>query len=196
MARASAAHPTSWSRSATIPPMVGGLPRSFIDDASACILYTSTSHLIEADGTVETITHEITRLGSRKGIDSLGEYQAITFDPNYQKLTLNEARFHKRDGKIVPIEPRHVHLRDVATDFLVYNPDKQLVISFPNLEVGDVYEVKWTTRGKCPEFGEHYFNRYSFGDERNPVARDEYHVVILRDQPFKHASINGQGGLT
>jgi len=174
------------------PAVVKKLPHSFIDDASACILYTSTSHLIQADGTVETITHEVTRLGSRKGIDSLGEYQSITFDPNYQKLVLNEARIHKTNGTVVNIEPKHVNLRDVTTDYLVYNPDKQLVISFPSLEVGDIYEVKWTTRGKSPEFGEHFFTRYSFGDDRNPIACDELHVVVPKDKPFKYASINGK----
>ena len=146
----------------------------------------------QADGTVETISHDVTRLGSRKGIDSLGEYQGITFNPNHQKLILNEARIHKKNGGIVPIEPRHVQLRDVATDFQVYDPDKQLVISFPNLEVGDVYEVKWTVRGKNPEFGDQFFTRYTFGDDRYPTVRDEMHVVIPKDKPFKFGIVNGK----
>src|SRR5262245_61856884 len=37
------------------------VPREFLDDYSACTLYSSTSHRIESDGTIETITHEITR---------------------------------------------------------------------------------------------------------------------------------------
>ena len=57
----------------------------------------------------------------------LGEYRAISFDPTYEKLTLNVARIIKADGTIVLIEPKHVQLRDVATDFQVYDQDKQLV---------------------------------------------------------------------
>ena len=174
------------------PAILKTVPREFIDDASACILYTAINHLIQADGTVETITHEITRLGSRKGIDTLGEFQAMIFDPNHEKLILNEARIHKKTGDIVQIEPRHVQLRDVSTDFQVYNPDKQFVISFPNLEVGNVYEVKWTVRGKNPEFGDNYFARYNFGDDRHPVVRDEMHVVLPKDKPFHYATINGK----
>ena len=177
------------------PAILKTVPHAFIDDASACVLYSGTSHLIQADGTVETITHEITRLGSRKGIDTLGEYQAITFNPSFETLTLNEARIHKKRGGIVQIEPRHVQLRDVGTDFQVYNPDKQFVISFPNLEVGDVYEVKWTVRGKNPEFGDNFFARYNFGDDRQPVVRDELHVVLPKDKPFHYATINGKVNL-
>src|SRR5713101_937460 len=36
------------------------VPKEFLEDAPACILYTSVTNLVEPDGTVETITHEIT----------------------------------------------------------------------------------------------------------------------------------------
>src|SRR5262245_56707497 len=48
------------------------VPRSFLDDAAACILYSGVNYLIEEDGTLETVTHEITRLNGRKGIENLG----------------------------------------------------------------------------------------------------------------------------
>lgn len=167
------------------------LPRDFLEDAPACILYYGSNHLIESDGTVETITHDITRLNSRRGIESLGEYRQITFDPTYQKLILNEARIIKADGTIVPIEAKHLHVRDVSTDYHVYDRDKQLVISFPNLEVGDVYEVKWTTRGKNPEFLE-FFTRTTFGDDTHPVGREEMRIRLPRDKTLKFAAVNGK----
>src|SRR5438105_1968258 len=84
------------------------VPKAFLEDASACILYSGTTCLVESDGTVETITHEITRFNGRKGIEKLGEYRSISYDPAYQTLILNEACVHKPDGRVVPIEPRHV----------------------------------------------------------------------------------------
>ncbi len=172
--------------------IVAQLPRDFLEDADACILYSGTTHLVDADGTTETISHEVTRLNSRKGIERLGEYHNILFDPQYEKLTLNEARVIKADGTIVPIEARHVHLRDSATDYQVYDPDKQLIISFPNLEVGDVYEVRWTVRGKNPEFGGEFFTRYTFGDDQSPVVRDELHVRLPSDRALRYAAVNGK----
>jgi tetratricopeptide (TPR) repeat protein len=172
--------------------MIAALPRDFLDDSAACILYAGNTYLVEPDGTVETITHDLTRLNSRKSIEKLGEYRNITYDPSYQKLTLNEARIHKPDGKIVNVEARHVQMRDVATDFLVYDHDKQLIISFPTLEVGDVIEVKWTVRGRNPEYGGHFFTRYSFGDANYPVALDEIRIQLPTGVPFTYASINGK----
>jgi tetratricopeptide (TPR) repeat protein len=168
------------------------VPRAFLEDAFACTLYYGTTHFVESDGTVETVSHEVTRLNGRKGIERFGEYRSITFDPSFQKLTLNEARVLKADGRIVKIQPKHLQLRDQSTDFQVYDPEKQLVISFPNLEVGDTIEVKWTVRGKNPEFGRRFFSRYNFGDDTVPIVREEVRVRLPMDMPFKFAALNGK----
>jgi tetratricopeptide (TPR) repeat protein len=181
--------PEPYRYDARKPPAV---PGDFLDDAIACVLYAGNSYLVEADGTLETVTHEVTRLNGRKGIEKLGEYRNVTYDPAFQKLTLNEARIHKAGGGVVEVQPRHVQLRDVATDFQVYDREKQLVISFPSLEVGDVIEVKWTVRGKNPEHDGQFFTRYSFGDPTFPVAVDELRVRLPRGRPFKYASVAGK----
>src|SRR6266542_240641 len=172
------------------PSLLKKIPKAFLEDHAACILYYGTTHFVEADGTCETIQHEVTRLNGRKGVERLGEYRAITYDPAYQKLTLHEARVLKANGRIVEIEPRHVQLRDVSTDFQVYDHEKQLIISFPNLEVGDTIEVKWITRGKSPEFGEYFFTRYSFGVDHPPIVREEFRVHLPKDKPFKFTTVN------
>lgn len=173
------------------PKLLAEVPRDFLEDAPACILFTRTTHLVEPDGTIESITHEITRFNGRKGIEKLGEYRSISFNPRYEKLVLNEARVLKADGTSVPVEPRHVQLRDVATDYQVYDEDKQLVISWPNLQVGDAYEVKWTVRSKNPEYAGEFFTRYNFGDDEYPVVRDELYVRVPQGRMLKYASVNG-----
>jgi tetratricopeptide (TPR) repeat protein len=167
------------------------VPKDFLEDAAACILFTRSSYLVEPDGTIVSTTHEITRFNGRKGIEKLGEYRSIYFNPRYEKLTLNEARVLKADGTMVMVQPRHVQLRDVATDYQVYDDDKQLVISWPNLQVGDAYEVKWTVRSKNPEFGGEFFTRYTFGDDDFPVVRDELYVRVPAGKPLRFATVNG-----
>jgi len=174
------------------PAQIQHLPKAFLEDAAACVLYAGNTYLVEADGTLETITHEVTRLNGRKGIDKLGETRNIVYDPSYQKLTLHEACIHKSNGRKLAVEPRHVQLRDVATDFQVYDPEKQLIISFPTLEVGDAIEVKWSVRGKHPEHGGQFFTRYSFGDPTYPVALDLLRVRLPKNKPFRYAAINGR----
>jgi tetratricopeptide (TPR) repeat protein len=167
------------------------VPHEFLDDAAACTLYSATSYLIEADGTVESISHELTRLNGRKAVEKLGEYKNLIWTPAYQKLTLNEARVHKPDGRTIDALPRHVQLRDLATDYQVYDRDKQLIISFPALEVGDVIEVKWTVRGKNPEYGGQFFTRYNFGDDNYPVVHDELRVRLPKEKGLKYAAVGG-----
>ncbi len=167
------------------------VPREFLEDAPACTLYAGTTYLVDGDGTIENVVHEITRFNGRKGIEALGEFRHISYNPAYEKLTLNDARIHKHGGGDVVIEPKHVQLRDLGTDYQVYQQDKQLIISFPNLEVGDVIEVKWTVRGKNPEHDGQFFTRYNFGDDTYPVVHDEMRVRLPKDRPLKYATVGG-----
>ncbi|MBO0697581.1 MAG: DUF3857 domain-containing protein, partial [Zavarzinella sp.] len=166
------------------------VPKDFLDGAPACFLRASSTNLVEADGTTETIVHEIVRLNSRKAVEDLGEHRAMTFVPDHEKLTLNVARVHKPDGKVIEVEPKHVQLRDTGTDYLVYDSGKQLIVSFPSLAAGDVIEVKWTVRGKNPEYCGHFFTQYQFGDDRYPVVRDTLRVRLPKDRALKYAAIN------
>jgi tetratricopeptide (TPR) repeat protein len=168
------------------------LPKEFTEDSAASLLFSGTTNLVEADGTIETVTHEITRLNGRKAIEKLGEFRHMTFDPAYQKFTLNEARIFKTDGRVVAVEPRHAQLRDVSTDYLVYDHEKVLILSLPNLEVGDVFEAKWSVRGKNPEHGGQFFTRYAFGDTSYPVALDQFAVRLPKSMPFHHAVVGGK----
>ena len=168
------------------------IPKPYLEDSPACVLYSSSTFLVEEDGTVEAVMHEVIRLNSRRAIERLGEYRGLYYDPSHQKLTLNEARVHKPDGSAEPVEPRHVHVRDVSTDFFVYDRDKQVVISFPNLQIGDVLEVRWTTRGKNPQYFGQFFTRYTFGDDRYPTLRDELRVRVPNSKKLTFTALNGR----
>src|SRR5262245_31889370 len=167
------------------------VPAEFLDDTAACFLYSGTTQRLETDGTEETTTQEIIRLNRRKGIDQLGEYRTITFAPAYERVTLHAARVHKKNGGVVEVGPRHLQVRDVNTDHQIYDPSKQIVISFPGLEVGDVIEAHWTTRGRHPEHPGHLFARYTFGNDKFPVVRDEWCVRVPEGRELKHATVNG-----
>src|SRR5207244_2712001 len=77
------------------------------------------------------------------------------------------------------------------TDHQVYDSNKQVVVSFPNLDLNDVIEVHWTVRGRHPEFGDQFFYRYTFGNEKYPTARDEWTVRLPKNRELRFASING-----
>lgn len=165
-------------------------PASFSTDYPAFYIHAATSYLLDADGTVECTTHEVIRLNNRKGIDALGEHRHITYTPAHDKLILNEARLIKSDGRRIEVDAKHLQLRDVAIDYFVYDARKELIISFPGLEAGDVIDVRWTTRGKNPEYAGHYFTRYHFGDDQYPICQEAFHVRLPAGKTLKHALIN------
>jgi tetratricopeptide (TPR) repeat protein len=160
------------------PKILKSLPKNLLEDAPAIVLYAATTYRIDADGTIETTTHEVTRLNSRTAVEKLGEFRGMRFTPGYEKLTLHVARISKANGKVEEVDSRHVHIRDVGTDYQSYDQDKQWIVSFPGLEVGDVIEVKWSTRGKNPEHEGQFFSRYRFGDPTYPLIRDEVRVLL------------------
>jgi tetratricopeptide (TPR) repeat protein/transglutaminase-like putative cysteine protease len=166
------------------------VPRDFLDDAPACYLRAETSYILEEDGTIETITHEVIRLNSRKAVETLGEHRNMVFNPEYEKLTLHDARIRKPDGKEIPVEAKNVQLRDTQTDFMVYDFSKQLIISFPTLEVGDVLDILWSVRGKNPEYAGQYFSRYQFGDEKYPVYQDQLRILTPEKKTLSYALFN------
>src|SRR5262245_7031246 len=167
------------------------VPAEFLDDTAACFLYSGTTQRLESDGTTESTTQEIIRLNRRKGIDQLGEYRTITFAPAYERVTLHSARVHKKNGGVIDVGPRQVRVRDVNTDHQIYDPSKQVVISFPGLEVGDVIEAHWTTRGRHPEHPGQLFARYTFGNDKYPVVRDEWCVRVPETRELKHGTVDG-----
>lgn len=173
------------------PEMSRTAPAQCIQDAAACYLFSGTDHTLESDGTLHTVTQELVRLNTRRGIDLLGEYRSITFCPSYEKVVLHLARVHKAGGAIEEITPRHIHVRDTNTDHQVYDACKQVVISFPNLAIGDVIEVFWTVSGRHPEFQDQFFYRYTFGNEKLPVVRDEWSVRLPKERALRFESING-----
>ena len=54
------------------------VPREFLDDSAAVLLYAGNNYLVEKDGTLETVTHEVTRLNGRKGVEKLGERSIVS----------------------------------------------------------------------------------------------------------------------
>ena len=169
------------------------VPKDFLDDAAACILYAGNTYLVEPDGTIETITHEITRLNGRKGIEKLGEYRNITYDPAYEKLTLNDGRIHKADGHDVAIEPRHVQLRDVGHRLPGLRPRQAAHHQLPHPRSrrrhrGQMDRARQEPRARRPVLHPLHLRR------RRPIpcVTDELRVRLPKAMPFKYAAFDGK----
>jgi hypothetical protein len=171
------------------PEHLRRLPADFLEKAEAVIVYMADVGLFQAEpdecllGKEEWVHHRVIRCNRAAAFRGVGEFRDIRFTPRAESLTLNEAVVHKPDGRVLPVRPEHVRVRDVNTDFLVYSESKMVIVSFPNLEAGDVIEVKWTVRrawrnaelaafGRCISFG-----RLSPLDEEADNSRDCFPVA-------------------
>lgn len=164
---------------------------AWLTEPSALLVHYRTIHRLEPDGTLATTIHEVVRLNRRPALDDFGEYRRIRFDPRRQKLILHALRIHKPDGTTVDSEDRHLQLRDGGTDFQVYGQDKQVVVSFPGLGVGDLLEACWTVRGRNPEYDDRFFLRHTLGDDHLPMLGDELQVIAPAAMPFHCQVLNG-----
>jgi tetratricopeptide (TPR) repeat protein len=173
------------------PAALKSVPKAFLEDGPACVVYSGLTHILEPGGTAERITHEVMRLNDRRGVELLGEFRSIAYDPSFQKLTLNVARVHKPDGRALDVGPAHSQLRDFNTDYLVYSGYKQLVLSFPDLAAGDVIEVKWSLRGQDPEGHGHIYGSYNLGSDDYPTVRDELRVMVPRRRTLNWSARGG-----
>jgi hypothetical protein len=87
--------------------------------------------------------------------------------------------------------PEWTALENGLTQAQINDACKQVVVSFPNLEVGDVIEVFWTVSGRHPEFQDQFFYRYTFGNDKYPTLRDEWTVRLPKERTLRFESING-----
>jgi hypothetical protein len=168
------------------------ITKAFVEDGPACVLYSGTSFMVESDGTVEQIVHEVTHLNNRRGVECFGEFRGIAFDPSYQKLTLYVARVHKASGHTLDIGPPHTHMRDVNTDYQVYRRHQQLLISFPDLTAGDVIEVKWGLHGKDPEGHEQFYGSHRLGSDYYPTVHAELRIRLPHGRALYSRVSGGQ----
>ncbi|MEQ8791971.1 MAG: DUF3857 domain-containing protein [Pirellulaceae bacterium] len=153
------------------------VPREWLDDHEAVYLARREVHEVLADGEARITQHFLVRLNARSSLEVVGDWPLL-FDASCEQVELNVARIHKPDGAVVEVPPEDVHIRDENTDFYEFDSYKNVIVSFSQLAVGDVVEVKYTRQLRDPQFARHYFDSYRFYDEMHPVHRSELVVRL------------------
>ena len=159
-----------------VPRLVESLPPELLRDYPAVYLVYREEHTLRPDGNEETFVHQFLRLNNRLAVEELAEQQ-IEFLPGSQTLVLHAARLHTAAGTRLDLLPHQAHLRDVNTDFKVYDQARQLVLSFPARGAGDVLEIQYSLVDANPQAAGHMFDMYLFGHQSFPVGREE---LVLR----------------
>lgn len=180
------------------PALLRDVPLDWWDEYPAVCLYSSLTALVSEDGDVEEIHHSLVKLNNAAAVEEQGECRFF-YEPDFQTITLNEARVHTARGTVVEVRPEHVQVRDSSTDYQVYANTREVIVSFPGLGVGDVIELQWTTKGRDPEYAPHYCLEHYFNNVDNdaidlgethayPIRKAEVIVQLPKSKPLRFAT--------
>jgi tetratricopeptide (TPR) repeat protein len=190
--------PVPWGESREAQPYVYDaavlerIPKAFLADHVCCYLLVKDDYRLDPEGYIQATHHYVARVNLRSGIGSMGDWP-LPFDSTCETVMLNAARLHKPDGRVVDVAPEDIHVRDENTDYLNYDLTKNVVVSFSNLETGDVVEVKYTRKRLDGDFPGHLYGTQPFYDENYPVARGELVVRVPAARTLRYRAFVMQG---
>jgi hypothetical protein len=165
--------------------LLAKVPEELLTEHEACYLVGRDVHEVLPDGKVRITHHFIARVNARSALESLGDWP-LWFDASCEQATLNEARIHKPDGRTIEVAPEDVHLRDENTDYFQFDEFKNIIVSFSQLAVGDVVEVKYTRVLTDPQFTNQYFSSFLFFHEEFPIHLSELVVCLPSEKTLQH----------
>lgn len=171
------------------PAMAQQAPADVLEEYSACYLLNREVHQLSSDGRVSVTQHLIARINSRDALEATGDWP-LWFDPYSESIVLHVARVHKANGQVVDVPKEDLHFRDENTDFQVFDVYKYLVVSFSQLAVGDVVELKYSRRQSAAQYGGQLFGRTELSDARFPILRGEVVVSVPKSKKLTFAAKN------
>jgi tetratricopeptide (TPR) repeat protein len=110
----------------------------------AGVLHHLLAARVLANGLGERLDHRIIRILDERGIESQAR-QALAYDPEESYVEVRRARVHRADGTLEEIGTTHV-LPLAEAGYRMYYDQRQVVVKFPGLRVGDTLEVAFVRR--------------------------------------------------
>ncbi|MCX4244490.1 DUF3857 domain-containing protein [Paraliomyxa miuraensis] len=135
------------------------------------------------NGLTERLDHRIIRVLDDRGIRSQA-VQGVAFDPAESTVEVRRARVHRKDGTIEELGDTQIYGL-ASAGYRMYYDQRQIVVSFPGLRVGDTLEVAFLRRDVAARnmFDEYYGDLMPLqGDE--PIRHVEYVLEAPSDKPL------------
>ncbi|MDZ7379725.1 MAG: DUF3857 domain-containing protein [candidate division KSB1 bacterium] len=164
-------------------------------EANSVLVEMKTEYVYQADGTYVSKVYGLRKILSDQGKRQQGQ-QRFQYYRKYDRIHVNLARVVKPNGTVVQVPEENIKdqtIPEVAA-MNIYEPDmRQVVITFPGLEVGDAIEyavVDSCHRAVIP--GE--FDCMYFFQETDPVMYDELVVTGPSSVPLRYKIQNDPHG--
>jgi len=164
-------------------------------DANTILIEMKTTYNYNPDGTYANTTYGLRKILTEQGKKNYSE-RKFSYYRKYDKINVAKARVIKPDGTILNVPKENI--TDITPSVLaamnIYEPDqRQKVINFPNLEVGDA--IEYFVVDTCYHaVMDSAFDTMYFFREFDPVLHDEITVTGPSSLPLRYKSHNDPEG--
>jgi len=175
--RFAVAPPSSWVEPVPVP-----LDHPPPGDAPASYTLLSDSQTRYDGAATERYYHFAELVVSPAGIDGAATVRAY-FEPSYERLTLHWVRVHRGGAVREALDRAQVRLAHVEDDLRarIYHGIASAIFFVPDVRVGDVVEVAFTTRGDNPVFGGHVLGDTDLA-QTYPIAHLRERLLVRGDR--------------
>lgn len=129
---------------------------------------------VRADGQYTQFSEAMMRAETRKGAEALGDFK-ITFNETLETLEIEAAYTLLPDGTRIDVPPEKMRKQDAYAG-TEYSDSKQMVIIYPQMDVGSTIYVRSRAHQKIPLFPGHFFFSQYFPPER-PVENAVFNII-------------------
>ncbi len=164
-------------------------------DANTILIEMKTTYNYNLDGTYVNTVYGLRKILTQQGKKDYSE-RKFSYYRKYDKIYVKKARVIKSDGTILNVPKENI--TDITPSVLaamnIYEPDqRQKVINFPNLEVGDA--IEYFVVDTCYHaVMDSTFDTMYFFQEFDPVLHDEITVTGPSSMPLRYKSHNDPEG--
>ena len=174
------------------------ITREKYPDADDVLVDSVTCEVYEKDGRSVTFDDTCEKILTEKGRRSAAT-TPFYFNSFYSDITIRVAEIIKADGRVIPVDLERNVKTMIDTDQMgsnIYDPaQKILLLSFPDLEIGDITRcaiVRRTFKTRVPNMWADY-NLFQY---TSPIKRYTYAVSAPKELPLRHVCLRDQVGET
>jgi hypothetical protein len=149
------------------------------------------SYVLHNDGSQEMrVVKEVT-LNTFRAFRSMYGESFITYNPDYQKLVVNESYTRQKDGNVVktPANAFVECLPSIAADAPAYNGLKEMVVVHTGLELGATIYLDYTITTKAGYYPE--LDVCEEIPELSPIKNYTLSISVPSGKPFHYTLVNG-----
>ena len=171
----------------------GGLTE--FPDANTILIELKTTYEYQPNGHYVSTIYGLRKILTEQGKKNFSE-RKFPYYRKYDKIIVKEARVIKPDGTTLDVPKENI--TDITLSILaamnIYEPDqRQKVITFPNLEVGDA--IEYFVVDSCFHAPmDNAFDCFYLFQGFDPIIHDEIVITGPKSMPLKYKSYNDPHG--